>query len=1091
MRITLAIKTLFRSPLKTLLTFFLLFAASFMMVYNLADYSMTGREFARSMANYKGIVSVERDREIKSYQQGAPFFLLSDPTNEANYDNYFPYEKFHMPSFTEDELQTITAMPHITSPSKRYMTAGISSQYQRTDVQGTYNLDTFFNYTGRFVIEATIDSVEPTYSGLRNPGLADGSTDGYVLTVSNVEHLAGREDWVFKPEHSVVPEGTYKIVAVTPTEKYYETANVVLGTSTEGRLLTDYRNNHVSTEMLEGIVPGERYVIAGRIDGRGEWTGEPVEYESESEERLIGHPLDRQIGDDTLYGWWPYIYSLEGKPENYLETEEFAPLRELIEITNNDLHTFDVVYTDDMSAIRRVTENRMLLSEGRLLTAEDSEKASPVCVVSDTMLQELGLEIGDSISLRLGDRLMEQYAPLGAVASTRGRYAENFTEEQEFEIVGSYVELNINKMLDVDLCWAYSDNTVFVPLSFLPVSGETLAEHEFKPSEVSFIIGDAQNIRSFYEEQLPVLEGMGFQVHFSDGGWMNIEQHLRRSEILTVSKLIAFAAASLLAILLTVYLFILRKKKEFAIMWALGTTRAKARRSLLIPLMVLAAAAIIPGGVLAALYAQSQAEDILSDFITIGLSVDTSVQLSAIAFGVLAELLFLLLAAFTGLIHIGRKPPLALLQAGGGRRGKRKYRAEVLDAAPVVGFSHIQAAPLPERGGYSALRHVTAYVRRHILRSRLKSALSIALALILCFAMGQLTAMRASYAELYQNIEVHGRIVNGMPLSDAQRIEKSEYVSDTYYEYYYHGEANRVGEVNEVACGFMMSNDPERAIGYDIEYMEGYDHEVMRTAEDRVCIVSDSVLEELGLTLGDKIDLNQLLFIQTHLAYSDPADENAYEKAHEAYINRSVECTIVGRIVDSAQALAYIPISSRIYYMSLMPAINLDLVEYTLSDYHQAADFMGYAQNALNDVNSITKPIFLMDTSEADNIYMIYRLIETLYPIALAAAVMIGGVLPGLIILQNAAEASILRVLGTTKKRARMMLLLEQLFLCLSGILLALIFLLGVNGGAVFSVAKALAFYCALHFAGGILGTVIASIQVTKRDVLELLQVKE
>ena len=244
-----------------------------------------------------------------------------------------------------------------------------------------------------------------------------------------------------------------------------------------------------------------------------------------------------------------------------------------------------------MAAIRRVAENRMLLTGGRFLTAEDAENKSPVCVVSDTMLNELGLEIGDTISLRLGDRLMEQYAPLGAVASTRGRYAENFTEEQEFEIVGSYIEISMNKMLDVDLCWAYSDNTVFVPLSFLPVNEETLAEHEFKPSDISFVISDASNIRAFYDEQIPKLQEMGYQVHFSDNGWMNIEQYLTRSNVLTVSKLIAFASAALLSSLLTVYLFIVRKKREFAIMRALGTARPKARRSLLIPLMLLAATA--------------------------------------------------------------------------------------------------------------------------------------------------------------------------------------------------------------------------------------------------------------------------------------------------------------------------------------------------------------------------------------------------------------------------------------------------------------------------------------------------------------------
>lgn len=269
MRTKLAIKTLFRAPLKTLLSFLLLFAASFMMVYNLADYAMTGREFARSVEQYQGVVAVEREREIRAYQQSYPFFLLSDPTNEANYDNNYRYERFHMPSLTEDEIEAIEAMPQVSHVSRRYMTAGISTEHLRTDVQhGEDSLDRFYNYNGRFVIEATFESVEETYSVLRNPGQIDGSTYGYILNVSHVDVLAGREDWVFCPEYGSDPETIHKIAAAVPTENYTD-EHAVLGISPANRLLTVYKNNSVPQEMIDGLIPGERYVIVGRIDGTG------------------------------------------------------------------------------------------------------------------------------------------------------------------------------------------------------------------------------------------------------------------------------------------------------------------------------------------------------------------------------------------------------------------------------------------------------------------------------------------------------------------------------------------------------------------------------------------------------------------------------------------------------------------------------------------------------------------------------------------------------------------------------------------------------------------------------------------------------
>jgi len=187
--------------------------------------------------------------------------------------------------------------------------------------------------------------------------------------------------------------------------------------------------------------------------------------------------------------------------------------------------------------------------------------------------------------------------------------------------------------------------------------------------------------------------------------------------------------------------------------------------------------------------------------------------------------------------------------------------------------------------------------------------------------------------------------------------------------------------------------------------------------------------------------------------------------------------------------MVYIPIGSRQYYNSLMPSVNLDFAEYVLSDYHQAAEFMKYVQNEIAEVNSTTKPILIMDTAEADNIYMIYRLIEILYPIALIVAVLIGSILPALIIMQNAKEASLLRVLGTSKTRTRVILLLEPIILCIVGMLIAVVMLYFANHGRL--PPEALSIYCSLHFAGCIIGTSVVSGKVTKRNVLELLQVKE
>ena len=49
--------------------------------------------------------------------------------------------------------------------------------------------------------------------------------------------------------------------------------------------------------------------------------------------------------------------------------------------------------------------------------------------VATTFLNNNGLQLGDSITLKLGNALVEQYLYLGAVAVARDRYADEWVEQ--------------------------------------------------------------------------------------------------------------------------------------------------------------------------------------------------------------------------------------------------------------------------------------------------------------------------------------------------------------------------------------------------------------------------------------------------------------------------------------------------------------------------------------------------------------------------------------------------------------------------------------------------------------------------------------
>ena len=132
-----------------------------------------------------------------------------------------------------------------------------------------------------------------------------------------------------------------------------------------------------------------------------------------------------------------------------------------------------------------------------------------------------------------------------------------------------------------------------------------------------------------------------------------------------------------------------------------------------------------------------------------------------------------------------------------------------------------------------------------------------------------------------------------------------------------------------------------------------------------------------------------------------------------------------------------------------------------------------------------------MDTSDADQVYKIYRLLEALYPMTAALAVLLGAVLPGLVIIQTAREASVLRALGTTKKRTRSILTLEQVLLCFVGLLIAGILIAAIHRTELAAMIRPFGLYLCSHLIACVIGSLVFAVSVTKKNVLNLLQEKE
>jgi len=175
---------------------------------------------------------------------------------------------------------------------------------------------------------------------------------------------------------------------------------------------------------------------------------------------------------------------------------------------------------------------------------------------------------------------------------------------------------------------------------------------------------------------------------------------------------------------------------------------------------------------------------------------------------------------------------------------------------------------------------------------------------------------------------------------------------------------------------------------------------------------------------------------------------------------------------------------SNVYDADFGLLTTLDIAEATVADNNLVDEYREFGQELAG--GSVTEGVmFVMDTSKLENLRNTLRLVEMLYPIAVVVTLVIGAFLCGLIIVQTSRDIAIMRVLGTSKAKTRTILVLEQMILCVIGIIISGIVL--YIRGAFMQMLWIFGTYALVI----LLASIIASVAASRKNVLELLQTKE
>lgn len=1016
MRKSLVLKTLLRSPLKAVLTFFLIAAASFALFSRVTDYVVTTREAAKAESFYHGVAALDNSVPDVSWIE-----------ENGEITTGWTYDVPDKPWPADEQIKKISSLPGVTLADQRYMTAGLVENYKRL-----VDSDYYAYKLGSFVVEGTYTGYEPV----------NGSAAVIDILLDDVTVLAG--------DIEMDPGKPLKIETIAMQED-----------TSDGGMAWE-----LPRSFYDGLAKGTRCLVMG-------------EYTDTS-----GRDLSMSVLDSTQKAFCV----LDGLGEDYLETEEFAYQKGVVEAARQDLYTYDIAYTSDMRSIPRFNERNMVIAKGRPLLSGDKD----ACVVNELFLETYHLSIGDRVSIQLGDKLEHQSALVGAL-SMIGKGIPNFVDTVELEIVGAYRFVDDVQMRVSEMDWSYTPSTVFVPSSLLSV--EVPDDYEPLASEFSVFVENARDIEAFREAAEPMAAEMDLGLRFSDGGWTNVKDSFETGSLASVLATVLYAVGAALALILAVYLYIGRNKTAYAIMRTLGVPAGMAGNSIVLPLGMMSVLAIPAGGIAGLFYTLKTAAKALSGMAENapeGYVPDTVLPVGTIVLCLFGELVFISFVTLFFLRKMKKTPPLELLQEGVAQTGaEAKATSEPVETVPAaVGLDitklyHVDDMEMSSKRKYGAISHVGFYILRHMRRGAGRTVVSLILAAVLTAGVGAFALAKLTYQDAFREIEVKGRTVE-FSSSSIDELSKSDLVKNLYY----YGKASMC--VNGIGLRSQMTftNDFDRYLGNacTVTYAEGYDSSVF-DGTGQVCLLGQALAEDLGIRPGDEITLlTDGLYTFMIDLYEDK------EQLRKAVVRAGKVYKVVG-ILDSEDT----DISTGIFGVANSAAEELygqpfpvGYCEFTLADNGKLDELNDLLeQQKKQDMKYAPMASSYVDSAGLENAKRIRDLLESLFPIAVAAAALIGLFGSGLVIMQSAKEAACLRVLGVTKKRARCMLVFEQVLLCIAGIVLVAGGLALYSPGLFVRSVETLILCWALYLLGGVCGAAAASIQVTRHRILELLQVKE
>jgi len=948
-----------------------------------------------------------------------------------------------------------------------------------------------------------------------------------------------------------------------------------------------------NSSILDNMEIGQRYFFRAVYHARWSEAGMGAPQIGRESDVLALRPLNETATSLSVFHretigeeLW-YIPVAPGETVNFsalgLESlsDEFEGLR-------LNQSTIRLETTVDMTAVPYTQVNVGIhrIVEGRAIDRTDYEEARPVAVINDSFARVRGIQVGDTLTIGVPAK---QYivgfwtvGDIGDIMTTHSRqvgmpYQGQYEAMLELEVVGLY-----RYHIDGGW-WTYQTTLIYVPDSLLPYNfihqwlhddtlQGTLGVDIQIPFWYSFVLHDPRDEDTFLLEYRDTLAAMGMNVGFIPTNaiefWSSAEPILQSA----MFNLVIFGGLAVLMLAFLAFLYLRQSRREFSILRALGIPQKIVFRQQVVAVFLVALPATIMGGVTGWFFALREAGNTLSPLLEIPTTPDTDPGFLILepADSVVAEVapvlplywlilfLILILTAVLLIVVIGSRrvnsrPVLELLQGNQARRNHAaqgtvaKQGSVETTTAPashnILGGQTSQ--PLSVRRGNRAW-FTTRFICRHLVRSKGKSILMVAVALFFIVALGYLQETivdsEAEIERLYDTTAVsaeirptsllpvmHRGVGNVIAQRTVEAILDSGFVRNVYIE-----AGQEYAVMIPAPDGILPENWAELA-GIDLEentvlHLDLFqpllafgDMDAFQTAHSRnfldempgtyrqladgrpmgdiiltfgpgfseasfvftegtpiPMILSERVMEEQGMAFGDLVYLGTTLYDTRTWSHVKARVVGVHNRNINHIAHQLLDAALMP--LEALESMLGRGTGYTTLSFEIAPAHSRDIT--TVRVYLEAITANRDAGFTRLELHLWDEELRMIAAPMEQNL----SLLCLLYPVAIAVSILIGLGLSMLLMLQNAKNAAIMRVLGQGKRKTRTILVAEQVMPCLLGLLFGVGVLLLTGWG--FGPVSALSLV-AVYLTGSVVGGIVGAILVTSRPPLELLQVKE